>query len=244
MAASQSSGAGPVIVEFAGLPGSGKTTVTNAVRARLEALGYRCGGRFAIGGDASSRVRRAARVAAALLRRPRQAAAAVRLALAVRPRRASRLVYALHLPGWPVRWRAAMDAGAYDVVLLDEGVVQNGWSTLVDGDGDAEAVLPLMSRLLREAPPRLVLVHFDLPVELSAARSGSRADAVRRFDAMGRAEAIRLLTRHQAQLERLWAWTAEAAGAAHLRVDARRPIDETVRDVTDLVVSLVPRPRG
>jgi thymidylate kinase len=175
---------GPVI-ELAGLPGSGKSTLTDALVARLRAEGLSCDV-----GDAgvSARVRREVRVlrrlglaAAQTARAP--VAAARSAAVVARSGQSSRRDVVAVLAQWLATERiVARGRRAPGVRLLEEGLVQTTWTALLRSDGLGAADLwphvPAASR------PHLVL-HLDVPVDLAAYRLDTRASQHSRVQRLG-----------------------------------------------------------
>lgn len=183
----------PLVVEFLGLPGVGKSHATRLVAARLGALATpvqsaalrvnhelapwrRVLSKFGIGAaEALGRPRRALRVGRTLARSGQRR----RLDVA-------RLLYNwLFLAGLLRRARSRQV-----VELLDEGIFQLLWSVGLNG-GD-HVIRRCSSTLLdgtpREVPMPDVVVVVEAPLEVVQARVGSRGSRAGRVDRLAESE--------------------------------------------------------
>jgi hypothetical protein len=228
----------PLVVEFVGLPGAGKTTTEVQVTAALVARGVLAADRPSVGGQDIHRVRHYARLSRFYLGRPGELAAAVHLARMGRAgvpgiRESFRCVSV-----WA--WRLASARGlGHEVLLLDQGPVQEGWALTLRGGWTAETVAAEVARLVRVAGVSYALVHFELPAQLAVERIARRPTMESGFDRLPPDEARRRLLREEGRLGDLTRQAAAAIGAEVLRIDATRPIEESVRSVEHFVLSLL-----
>jgi hypothetical protein len=131
--------------------------------------------------------------------------------------------------------RAALAA---DIVIHDEGLVQNLWSVVIESDGWSEVAMHgALDAVACGMPKRFRFVYFDLDVETALARIRQRPGQASRFDRMTRPEAGRLLAAHRRQLEWILEGTLERTGAPCLRLDAGRDPDALTREVLGFVAS-------
>jgi hypothetical protein len=133
--------------------------------------------------------------------------------------------------------RAALAA---DIVIHDEGLVQNLWSVVIDSDGWSEVTMHgAVDAVACGMPRRSRFVYFDLDVDTALARIRKRPGQPSRFDRMTRPEAGRLLAAHRRQLEWILERTLERTGAPCLRLNAGRDPDALTREVLEFVASTV-----
>jgi hypothetical protein len=165
------------VVEFAGLPGAGKSTVAESTRAALAAAGVPC---TVADAGISARVPPGVRV------RRRLALAGVDMSL--HPVRGVQVLRAAHqvAPAWrrdavagATQWFAvqrliARSRSTSGVHLLEEGPLQTLWTLLLRTGSDPRPVVQRMLQRRSLASPDL-LVLVDAPVELASERLCNRA---------------------------------------------------------------------
>lgn len=211
-------GGTPMIIELAGLPGAGKTSLTRAVT--LPHLG-----RTDIG---------AAHVP---LRREtwRVASAAFLLSLTIRPWKPYLLVRVIKLV-LALRFYGASNT---PLVILDQGLVQKLWSMLIETQRHSERRL---AQLIDALTPFLAdhLVWIGVPSTVAARRIAQRKNGNSRFDGLP-AETI---AERLEKLERVYAhviglFRARARLPA-LTLDGEASMDENARRVEALATLQVP----
>jgi thymidylate kinase len=242
--------AGPLLVEFTGLPGVGKTTVTRAALSALRARGVRA----ATTDDLWER-RRSASAPARALRRARRVAEIARFgaqhpdlvwhahayASGVRPlnrmslARAQRLV---RMARTTEELLSEADAIGGDVILLEQGGLQELWSALVTG-----RTVPPMARLhsVRRAMGPLLphlLVMLVAPPATVAGRIAARRHGTSRFDRMDPALARPLLEEHARSFDRIIRELGEAWCDHLLVLDAMREPQENAEEIADVALNL------
>lgn len=165
------------VVEFAGLPGAGKSAVAESTRAALAAAGVPC----TVADEGIS-----ARVPAGVRVRRRLALASVDLSR--HPVRGVQVLRSVHqvAPSWrrdavagATQWFAVQrlvvrSRSTSGVHLLEEGPLQTLWTLLLRTGSDP---VPVLQRMLQprsvQSPDLLVIV--DAPVELASERLCNRA---------------------------------------------------------------------
>ena len=228
--------AGPLIVEFAGLPGAGKTTIARLLSPELRARGYRCGDRDLVRGRTFGQDRVSyAQLGQFYLRNRSAVRSALRLSLSAPLGSGTRIRAVLKLLLWSYRLKVAQEAGQ-EIVVLDQGVVQQAWSAAVHGElRDEKAVRAAVSAVLRSAGVPLVLVYVDVGVHLAVDRIGNRRTMKSTYDRVSAGDATRRLTAHQQRLATIFEHAVEDTGAPHLRVDGSGSPIESCRQVLELV---------
>jgi hypothetical protein len=165
------------VVELAGLPGSGKTTLAAYTHAALVARGMPCSiadtGISAAAAPPARAARRAAWAALEVAHHPRRGVAAVRGVRATGPASVRDGV------AGTVQWLAvqrlvARSRRGSGVQLMEEGPLQTLWTL---GLRSREDVLSGPLPDVADGAGTDLVVVIDVPVELSAARLGSRRSA-------------------------------------------------------------------
>lgn len=197
-------------VEFAGIPGAGKSRLVRTFAAGLAARGVPVGQPQAQLGPATPTGRRLARKAlasaAAILDAPGTSARVVR-AIAGSGQPAAGDV-AGRVVQWLVAQRVTAESRHREAVsLVDEGVIQCLWS--IGLRGDVEAVLAgLASRAVHR--PDVVVVVRVAP-EIALERLTARSSRHSRTQLLPESERLAELTRGHDVLERLVEWCSSAA---------------------------------
>lgn len=237
----------PVVVEFMGPPGAGKTTVAHGVIEELERQGLRCFGHSKASepesiekksGGMLSKTMTLGRFAGVCVRHRRLALAALRFARGVEARGLAgfrRLFVLLSRFG---HLKRAMSEG-YDVLVLDQGPLQNIWSIGTTGDlrpGDRDLV-PLVRHVVEDLAPIFVLVELD--PDLAVERIANRRTMRSRFDRMPPSSAREALARHDELFVRLFETAVGVGHRGGLRIDGSRPIAQNV----DRVLPVISRAR-
>lgn len=219
-----------LVVEFAGIPGAGKSRLVGTFTAGLAARGVPVHQPQAPLGPATPTAQRLARKAAT-------ASATV----VTGPGTTARVIAAIARSGQPsagdvagrvVQWLVAqrVTAGARQreaVSLVDEGIVQCLWS--IGLRGDVEPVLAALASRRVHRPDLVVAVRVS--PEVALARLTARSSAHSRTQLLPESERLPELTRGDRVLERLVEWCSaegalpvlelagnDAAAAEHERV--------------------------
>jgi thymidylate kinase len=227
----------PVVVEFVGLPGAGKSTLATRVLQELRTRGYDCAGRELLRAEATGAKLRYWSGHLGLLRSTAMAVVAVSAGGPEARRHAARLG----------RWASGFERlsrARNEIVVLDQGVVQQAWSSLIRAPSGTAHLVQLLDLILRDAVPRLVLVYCDVLLDVALQRIAARPEGKSTFDGMPPSEARQLLAAHAKDLRELFAHSVAALQAPHLTVDTGRPLADSSRAVLELVESLIPAGAG
>lgn len=221
----------PTTLEFAGLPGSGKSHWANFTARELTAAGRHVilprGGLAApLPIRALSKARSATR---AILVEPRVPLAPVRLIARSQRSPLERIRRSVQWVDTQVRLASAVPDGG--LLVMDEGPLQALWS--VGLDGDWESALRLLDRHPYSRADLAVVLSVSPSTAL--ARLESRNEAHRRVDRIARVEdKLALLERGFLLLERLVDQWADKHGAdTVVRLDAEQPaaVAEQIRSL-------------
>lgn len=230
----------PVVVELVGLPGAGKSTLAARLLEELRAQGYDCAGReLLLAKDAGSLAGRSTRLRFWLRHFDlvRSTGLAV---LAVGAGGTEAMMHAARLARWASRFERLTNAG-HEIILLDQGVVQQAWSSLFRAASGRGRLLQLLDLILQDAATRLAFVYCDVPLDVALQRIAARTEGKSTFDDMEQVEARRLLASHGRDLRELFAHSVDTLQAPHLIVDTSRDLAEPCRAVIDFVRPLVLR---
>jgi hypothetical protein len=201
-----------LIVEFAGLPGAGKTTVANSTNRTLLAAGVPsrvCDQSISASVPVSTRTRRRLALAGAeLSHRPVQGLVALRAVRRLAPA-TSRDALAGAAQWLAVQRLEARATRAPGVHLLQEGRVQTLWTLALRARGDRDEL-----RRLARPPEGLLLVVVDAPVALLCTRLAARASQHSRTQLLPERERVAELVAGQGLLWEILA----ASGRGHLVV--------------------------
>jgi thymidylate kinase len=221
----------PLILEFVGLSGAGKSTIADALLQRLRQRGYRCAHRRIIGGQDLPRVEHFRRLGWYLLTHPRVLRAAARLGIPAVPQGWSRLRDALRFHVWSYRLTLARKLGT-DITVLDQGAVQEAWSLMVLQTGLERTVLEAAAEeVIREAAVPYAVVYFEVDSETAARRVATRLNGESRFDQMTQAEMGLLLDQFGPLLRRMCDTVRRSLNLPSLIVDGSRPVEELVTEI-------------
>jgi cytidylate kinase len=218
------------------LPGAGKTTIARQLPPELRARGYLCGDRDLVRGRHFGQDRVSyAGLGQFYLRNPSAVRSALRLSFSAPPYNGPRIRAVLKLLLWSYRLKVAQETG-HDIVVLDQGVVQQAWSAAVHGElRDESSVRAAVSTVLRSAHVPLVLVYVDIGVHLAVERIGNRPTMRSTYDRISAEAASLRLAANQQRLATIFEHAVEDTGAAHLRVDGSRSPIENCRRILELV---------
>lgn len=226
----------PVVLEFVGLPGAGKTTLARRVAERLEAEGRSCHApRF--GRPASvrrSRLERALQLTSTYATMGGLSVEVLRFGLAIRPLRPGRVRWLRELLD-SVQSIVAAESGS-DFVLLDQGFLQAAWSATVHGTLPSP---PVIERLVRRAAAfhgyRVIYIHLVVESGTALDRIAGRQGGRSRFDRIPRSDAADLLAELRGRLDGIVGCAARATTSPVLRLDGRASVEE----LTDTVVEFL-----
>lgn len=228
-----------LVVEFVGLPGCGKTTAADQVLPLLGAKGIRCRGRRSVHQPWNKRLRTYASTAAFHLRHPGSVAASLARALSLSPLELRRLPQALRMAGWSRHLKQPM-IGNYDLLVFDQGIVQDAWSLALGASREHETQLRRsIQASVGDVAVNLAYVYFDIDIDLAVERIRARANGTSRFDRMADDKARQMLHEHRADLERCFTFAVEATGARSCHIDASSTLDKTTQQVLEFILDVL-----
>jgi hypothetical protein len=217
--------------------------VAPLLEAALAARGWLTGNRFGLGQLASNRVVRYGRLARFYLGHPSEVRAVVRLGSAARAPTPLRLLQGVKYVSVWSYWLAMARAQDYDVLVLDQGVVQSAWSLMMRGSWCEETVCAALARTILGAGVHYLLVYFEVAPEIAVQRIAQRPTMESRFDHLNPAENARQLPAETARLNTLFARVVELTGANHCRVDANEAPASVSAKIEAFIDALIPRSR-
>jgi thymidylate kinase len=221
----------PFLLEFVGLPGAGKTAVAARLVSQLRARGTTCAERRRQRDRHGGTTRRRIRRAVFLLRNHELTQASLRFAASVRPVSLTRLARALRLSGW-ARQLQSYAASDVDVVVLDQGPVQDAWSITVPGGSWGEAAMrAAVGRVMQATQMPRAFVYVDVDTETASERLRLRRGGSSRFDRLGATQTRTWLARYERSLSSVFQYAVAVSNAPFVRVDGRLPADEVCRQV-------------
>jgi hypothetical protein len=154
--------------------------------------------------------------------------AAARLGVSAARQGVSRLRDALRFHVWSYRLTLARKLGS-DIVVLDQGVVQEAWGLMVLETGLNRSELEsAIEHVLRAAPTRYALVYFEVDRATAGQRIAGRLHGESRFDQTSQAEMGQLLDQFAPLLRPMYDTVLGSLDLPSLTVDGTRPVEETV----------------
>lgn len=217
----------PDFFECVGLPGAGKTTLCGTIKGfRSVSEIYR---------QQPDMPKRIALIAGSLFHDALLYVSCAKLALKLRMgnnRAALSRLFRL-----PVQKRKIALAARDGRWLLEQYLLQNLWSVLIDADIDAaspEILAPFITRLYRGLDP--LIVFFDLPDHEASRRVAARKDGQSRFDRMDGVE-IESALQKGATAMRAVINASLYAGLHIVTLDARRPAEDGERALRNIVTA-------
>lgn len=200
------------VIEFAGLPGAGKTTICRHLATPH-------------GGKGAVPLRRM-RVDAAVRGFAR---AYLGLLMTIRPLTIDRLRRSVNLLAFLRHY-----GGTDQPLVLDQGVVQKLWSILIDAESySPERLRRVVAAFRPLAPDRLIVVA--VPAGIAARRVAERRHGNSRFDGRDEAAVAAALAEAEQLLADLVALFAAETGVAVTRLESTRPPAENAGAVDALL---------
>lgn len=232
-----------LILEFVGLPGAGKTTVCREVASRLNNQGVSL-----IRGDEilqqwkqQSTWQRMIKLIPQTLNQWQILLYSLFLAFQVKPTnrqsfsKAAKIVANIKRLDAIARSHSVSERSAApspqdsQIILLDQGLLQETWSVGITGTTPAaESIKQELALLFHQRP--MAIVYFQIDVDTALKRIQNRPTAESRFDRMHPEAAQQLLSKYVAYLQDI-VNCAQTFNIPILEVDSSLPIDEKTQRI-------------
>jgi hypothetical protein len=123
----------------------------------------------------------------------------------------------------------------YEIVLLDQGLLQNVWSLSATGEAprDDHYLVRLLQAIHDEFSPLIVGVHVG--ADLATERVTTRPTMRSRFDTLPASRTQSLLARQQDVISKILDLSASLQEDACLDVNGGRPLDQNVRIIVPFI---------
>ena len=233
----------PLVIEFIGLPGAGKTTIAQNVIEELTVAGYRCFGLSTVSNPESiekksggffGKLQTLYHFLRSCVMYRRLAIHALLYTWQVNPfnlvglRRFFILIVRLNYI------KTVMNEN-YDLLVLDQGPIQNVWSIATTGrqPKSDKYLQQLLKSILDEVSPLVIKVEIE--TDLAHARITKRPTMRSRFDRMSPSMAEALLSRHGMVFAELVDLIDRFKGTSHLNVHGDQPVQTN----TNLIVPFI-----
>ena len=232
----------PVVVEFLGLPGSGKSTVCRQLQAVLAVQGIRSvmTQDFVRWSASQTRLRKLTHALRAPVRTMRHLFSALRFWWSLDRRSAAsfrRAILAAPIAASLARYLQTTDA---QVMLLDQADMQGVWSIgALASRHDAKALERLLSITGTWAPR--AYVHLEADVAFAIGNISGRADGGSRFDRVESRYVESALQQALPLMNAIADWLRVHHDLV-LTLPARADVDRKAREVADLAQRLIPQP--
>ncbi len=198
-----------LVYEFTGLPGSGKTTVTKEVIHCLGREGIRTPSYEYLREQRSFKFTHAGQLIKYLLfflfclKKWKVSLQLARYMLKIKPLSRDRVKFTVAF----LRTYYFIDSllkkkADHDVIVLEEGLVQNIWGMFISGHPpDSTELKPILQRVCQVLP--ISVVHVNVDVQTAIQRIQQRTYGAGRFDKIEITEAERLLNVHEKHLQEI-----------------------------------------
>lgn len=233
----------PRLVEFVGLPGAGKTTIAQRVIQELTDSGHRCFGLSRLdtpeglqkeAGGFYDKLRSAGYCALSCIVHRKIAKDALLYGVHVEP---FNIISLRRVFRFMVRLKSVtkLANGSYDMVILDQGIMQDIWSIAASGHPPSDDTY--LERLINSILDRLSLlvVVIDIDVEKAIQRIARRQTMRSRFDRMPVNQAEALLNRHKDVFTQIVKVVRRCKRAECLSVSGDLPVDQNVEAIASFL---------
>jgi thymidylate kinase len=233
----------PLVVEFIGLPGAGKTTIARFVIEELTNSGYRCFGLSTLSnpetvekkrGGLTNKLKTLYSVALSCVFHKQIALDAVSYALHLKPLNLASLHRVIALLVRLDFMRTMMNSN-YDLIILDQGLIQYIWSmgTIGGSPTNDKYLEQLLQDVLDEVSLLVILV--DVEVGLAVERINNRSTMRSRFDRFSTRQAETLLVKHKNVLTRIVDFVEKFKGTVYMDVSGNQAIKKNVSIIVPFI---------
>lgn len=226
----------PLVIEFIGLPGAGKTTTAQIAIESLTSVGYHCFAQNTLENPESiekkrggilSKLRMLYHFLLSCVLYRNFAWNAFKFALTIKPfsfvnlRRFIVLVVRL-------KFLRSKINGNYDLFILDQGLIQYVWSIAITGkqSGNSNYLEGVLKSIINELS--LYVIMVDVEAELAIKRIIARPTMRSRFDRMSPSSAEIMLSEHKKMFSQIVNLSASFRNTGYLSVNGRQSIQENV----------------
>lgn len=231
----------PIIVEFVGLPGSGKTTLCHRVAAQLKAKGIATISREEIlkQWHQKNALQKLFKLAPSDFNQWSVLLNSLTLAARVKPINVQSFLQAGKVFFNVKRNDAVVCAGNCQIILLEQGLLQEAWSVVITGSLPKRSYLKqLMTSLLDNRPIAIVNCKLDLDTAVSRIQKRPRKkkkDSY--FDLMDAEQAHSLLIKYFPYLQEIIN-CGQTAKFPILDIDSSLPLEENSEKIFNWIVML------
>ncbi|MGF1539586.1 MAG: AAA family ATPase [Pleurocapsa sp.] len=232
----------PLLVEFVGLPGSGKTTVSYKVASILKAQGIEVVSRDEILSQwhQKTRLQKLFQLFPANLNHWHILLNSLSFAAGVKPINRQSFLQGGKIFVNVKRNDAVIHARNCQIILLEQGLLQEAWSVVITGS------LPQLNYLKNKITPifykrSIVIVNFQLDLNTAVSRIQNRPRKKKKdsyFDLMNSNKAYFLLTQYFPYLKEIVS-CARTAEVPVLEIDSSLPIEVNSEKIANWIVSQI-----
>ena len=240
MAKSLTKSQNPLVVEFVGLPGSGKTTISHLVASKLEAKGIKIVSREEIlkQWHQKNALQKLLQLFSSNSNQWTILVNSLQFAAQVQPLNLFSFVQAIKIFFNVKRNDAVVRGANCQLILLDQGLLQEAWSVVIAGS------LPKLSSLKREMLSifynrSIIIVNLKIDLDTSVSRVQNRQKKKTKdsyFELMDSAQAYSLVTKYFPYLQEIIN-CARIAEIPILGIDSSLPVEENSEEIVNWIIS-------
>lgn len=227
----------PLIVEFVGLPGAGKTTVAYKVAEKLCSQEVHIISRSEIISQwhQINGLRKIFRLFPLDANHWQVLTHALKLSLQVAPTTWWSIIQAAKVFSNVKRNDDVVQDRNYQVLLLDQGPLQEVWSILLKGELSQKKLLEkAVSPIFKER--RISVVHSKVAMKTALGRIQGRPRKLEcPFDQMEKDKAYTSLLQYSPYLQEIVTY-AQASGAPVLEVDSASPVEQQATEISNWII--------